>query len=222
MRHFKSTTIALLFLFGVTLEAQEGEKYGFLNIMNAVPEGGVCQITIGGQKIHEDGFKPGDFSGGLVLKTGSQSLEIDFDGLEPVTGSVEIEEGITSSYAIFNQNGVDKTTGERTGRIRITRLQPKTSDGYHLEAMSLSEDIVRIQVSQKPVELKYLKTTEIPGWNGGGLTVAMNANKLGTLAVEEKGNYIILVGKNSKNKEGVFFFRHFDFELPAWFRNPAP
>lgn len=198
--------------------AQENPEFGFLNVIHAIPEGGTCQILINGIKVNEAGFRPGDFTGGLMLKTGSHKIEIDFKDKEPATGEINIETGKTSAYAIFNHVALDPKTKEPENAIRITRLQPASTDGYHLEAVSLSEGIKRIRIADRSFDLKYLKSINIEGWNGSPFTVTHGAEKLGSLAVEEKGTYVILVGRNAENKDGAFFFRHFDFELPEWFR----
>lgn len=211
------TSFLALFLALPTM-AQENPEFGFLNMIHAIPEGGNCQILINGIKVNEAGFKPGDFTGGLMLKTGSHKIEIDFKDKEPATGEIRIETGKTSAYAIFNHVALNPKTKEPENTIRITRLQPASRDGYHLEAVSLSEGISRIRIAERTIELNYLKSVTIDGWNGSPFAVNHGAEKLGSLAVEEKGTYVILVGRNAENKEGAFFFRHFDFELPEWFR----
>lgn len=198
--------------------AQENPEFGFLNVIHAIPEGGTCQILINGIKVNEAGFRPGDFTGGLMLKTGSHKIEIDFKDKEPATGEINIETGKTSAYAIFNHIALDPKTKEPEYTIRITRLQPASPEGYHLEAVSLSEEITSIRIANRSFDLKYLKSIPIKDWNGSPFTVTHGAEKLGSLAVEEKGTYVILVGRNAENKDGAFFFRHFDFELPEWFR----
>jgi hypothetical protein len=212
---------SLLALTSLQLTGQD-KQYGFLNVIHAVPEGGICQISIDGQKINDDGFKPGQFSGGLLLAVGTRDILIEFEDKEPARGKIEIANGVTSSYAIFNHTELDKKTREPGHRVRIIRLQPASSKTYHLEAVSLSEQIQRIQISNKPVQLNFLKSVPIPGWNGGSFAVSHNAEQLGVLAAEERGAYVILVGKNSEDKVGAFFFRHFEYELPAWFRETQP
>lgn len=215
----RTLTAFLALLLAIPALAQEEDpKFGFLNMIHAIPDGGTCQILINGTKINEAGFRPGDFTGGLLLKTGSHKIEIDFKDKEAVTGEISIETGKTSAYAIFNHIAPNPKTKEPESSIRITRLQPASPDGYHLEAVSLSEAITRIRIADRSFEMKYLKSIPIEGWNGSPFSVMHSTEKLGSLAVEEKGTYVILVGRNAENKDGAFFFRHFEFELPEWFR----
>ena len=208
----------LALLFALPAAAQENPEFGFLNMIHAIPEGGNCQILIDGTKVNDAGFRPGDFTGGLLLKTGSHKIEIEFKDKETATGTIQIETGRTSAYAIFNHVALDPKTKEPEHTIRITRLTPASRDGYHLEAVSLSEAITSIRIASRSFDLKYLKSIPIEDWNGGPFSVTRGAETLGSLAVEEKGTYVILVGRNSDNKDGAFFFRHFEFELPEWFR----
>lgn len=222
MKHLLRILIIFSLVLTHGLDAQGEKEYGFLNIIYAIPDGAPCEISIDGAKINEEGFKAGEFTGGLILEVGQRSIEIVREGEETTRGKVTIEQGITSSYAIFNQIDVDKKTDKPVNRVRIIQMKVTDHEGYHLQAVSLCEEIKRIQISSSFVELNFLKPTEIPGWNGGGFSVSTNAKQLGSLAVEESGTYVILVGRNEIGKDGAFFFRHIDFELPAWFQKPKP
>lgn len=217
----RTLTAFLAILLTGPLVAQDQPEFGFLNIIHAIPDGGNCQILINDLTVNEQGFRPGDFTGGLMLKSGSHRLRIDFTGKESAVGTINIETGKTSAYAIYNHAAVNPRTNEIVNTIRITRLEPASSDGYHLEAVALTSEIPRIRISERHFELKHLKSVPIEGWNGSPFAVFNGAEQLGTLAVEEKGSYVILVGRNAENKDGAFFFRHFNFELPTWFQ-PKP
>ena len=104
------TTVFLTLFLAIPASAQEEPKFGFLNMIHAIPEGGICQILINGTNVNDAGFRPGDFTGGLMLKEGSHSIGIEFKDKEPVTGEIIIETGKTSAYAIFNHLAPDPKT----------------------------------------------------------------------------------------------------------------
>ena len=170
----------ILLLLVSPLLAQEGEKNGFINVVNLIPETSGCTVFIHSHDLAPGGLKSGNDSGWFSMENRNITIEIKAEGFEEANGSVELTPGTSQVVAIFVQQNPRKGTEVDPALpvIKIKRFPSFTGSGSHpLKLASTCPSENRFVVAGKSVNLKQFSPYEIQGWNGAGFGIERNGGK---------------------------------------------
>lgn len=220
-----SNAFAILCALTIPIFAQEGEGYGFLNIANLVPGDIPAKISIGGEELVPDGIKGGTYTGWFMVKTGSKSITISLDELDPASGAIQITEGLGNLIAIHLEPDVRRTSEgkEYPPRIRIKSFPSYETKGNGLKFVSLCPGVNRFQLGSLKFEPKQFATVEIPKWNGGGFDIVRNGVSIGSVSgSSEAGAFYLIVGTDGKDGHTSVLVSANNQEVPEYLKNDKP
>lgn len=183
------------------LSAQEGDGYGFLNIVNLIPGESPCKIEIGGKELTREGLKSGLYTGWFMAKNGPKSIKIASGELDPITDEIQLIEGVGNLIVIFLEPDKrrDAKGKPRHPKIRLRSFPTYKTKGYGLRFVSLCPGENRFQLGSLKLQPESFKPMDIPKWNGGGFKVLRNGQSIGNVTgVAESGAFYLFVGTDDK------------------------
>lgn len=210
--------VVLLFAFITAAAAQENPSVGFIRIVNAISPGvGKATFLIDGKNLHKDGYALGQTTGGYGVRTGSKTIKVTKEGLEPGTTKVSLGQGETMTVIVFAEKlpNPDPQAPPKWG-IKLLRLkQQDVERGYGLSLVSVckAEEIsVKLAVVSKGrVENSFAKRLGINkvdlGAMRGEILVKVGDQVLTTVSPDSPGNYVVIFYENVEEKtEALYFF----------------
>jgi hypothetical protein len=216
-------------LFSAGLHAQEeGDGFGFLNIVNLIPGDTPAEVEIGGKKLVPGGMKSGDFTGWFVVPVGSKSLAIAVEkpegeaaAIAKATGEIQVTEGAANVVAMFLQPD-PRTKPDGTPlppRIRIKSFPAYDSRGFGLRFVSMCPEDMRFQIGSLKLDAKPLEPIVIPKWTGAGFEVMHNGKPVGkTAGSTEPGSFYLFTAPGEAGAFITVLTRSDPQVIPPWMK----
>lgn len=202
MKNTVSKYAILFLLFVFPLQAQETEQNGFINVVNLIPPGGHCTVLIDTHDLMPGGLKSGTDSGWFSMPKRNVSIEIESEGAENASGTIELIPGTSQVVAIFLQPNPRKGNSENPAPplIKIKRFPSfDGSAGHSLKLASTCELETRFVIAGKSFSLIQFQPVEIPGWTGSGFKIEREGKKIGAVSdPNDKGSYYLLFGNHGE------------------------
>lgn len=224
--HFK--LLAAFCLFATGLQAQEGDGYGFLNIVNLIPGDIPADVTLDGKKLVPGGMKPADFTGWFVIPAGAKSITISLGKKEDAkpaiakaSGSIEVGEGLSNVIAVFLQPDprVKPDGTPYPPKIRIKSFPAYDSKGFGLQFVSTSATDQRFQIGPLRLESKPLEPIRIGKWSGAGFEIMHEGKAVGkTAGSSEPGSFYLFVGAGEDGGFMTVLTRADPQATPPWMK----
>lgn len=215
-------------LLATGLHAQEGDGFGFLNIVNLIPGVTPADVTIDDKELMPEGMKSGDFTGWFVVPVGGKTISIaleDQDEKKPhirkVSGSIEVSEGLANVVVMFLQPDprVKEDGTAYPPRIHIKSFPAYESRGFGLKLVSLAPTDQRFQIGPLKLDAKPLEELMIPKWSGAGFEIMQNTKAIGkTAGSTEPGSFYLFVGPGEKGGFITVLTRADPQETPPWMK----
>lgn len=220
------------FLLATSLHAQEGDGFGFLNIVNLIPGDTPAAVTIDGKELMPGGMKSGDFTGWFVVPIGAKAISIALEKQEEgkphirkESGSIEVAEGLSTVVAMFLQPDprVKEDGTPYPPKIRIKSFPAYESRGFGLKFVSMEPADGRFQIGPLNLEAKPLEPIAIPKWSGAGFEVMQDGAVIGkTAGSTEPGSFYLFVGPGVNGEHITILTRADPQETPPWMKKKKP
>lgn len=200
-----SNILTALLLAASAVAAQDGPpQVGFVRIVNAVAAGdGKTSILIDGEDIFPKGYDLGQRTGGFGLKSGSHTITIRRNGVEPGSTKVDLQTGETMTLIGFAEKvPAEKKDDPPVWKTRILRLKQSDPErGFRMTLVSVCDkEEVTIQAAiqgKQTVEtatVKRLATTMVDlGRSRGEVLVKAGDEIITTVSPEDPGNYVVVL-----------------------------
>lgn len=219
--------LAFLFL-ALPLAAQEGDGFGFLNIVNLIPGDSPADVTIAGKILSPDGLLAGSDTGWFMVPIGKKSMTIDLEQpeetkvrIEKASGEIELLEGLANVVAIYLQpdKRVKPDGTPFPPKIRIRSFPAYDGKGFALRLVSTCPADNRFQIGPRTFDAKPFDTVEIPGWSGAPFDILRNGKVIGKAAgSSEKGSFYVFVGHDGKDGYVTATTRAGTQQVPPWMK----
>jgi hypothetical protein len=204
MKTISNILTALLLAVSAALAQDGPPQVGFVRIVNAVAAGdGKASILIDGEDIFPKGYELGQRTGGFGLKSGSHTITIRRNGVEPGSTKVDLQAGETMTLIGFAEKvPAEKKDDPPVWKTRILRLKQSDPErGFRMTLVSVcDQDEVTIQAAiqgKQTVEsatVKRLATTMVDlGRSRGEVLVKAGDEIITTVSPEDPGNYVVLL-----------------------------
>ncbi len=227
--------VAVCCLLATGAHGQEGDGYGFMNVVNLIPGDIPAEVTVDGKELLPDGMKSGDFTGWFVIPIGTKSLTIELGkkgyekpAIEKASGNIEVGEGQSNVVAIFLQpdSRVKADGVPYPPKIRIKSFPAFSSSGFGLRFVSTCATDKRFQIGPLRVDAKALQPIEIEKWSGAGFEVMHNGKAIGkTAGSSEPGSFYLFVGEGEGGDFMTVLTRSDAQVTPPWMKKkikPGP
>lgn len=218
MKTISNILTALLLATGAALAQDGPPQVGFVRIVNAVAAGeGKASILIDGENIFPKGYDLGQRTGGFGLKSGSHTITIRRDGVEPGSTKVDLKVGETMTLIGFAEKvPAEKKDDPPVWKTRILRLKQSDPErGFRMTLVSVCDkEEVTIQAAiqgKQTVEsatVKRLATTMVDlGRSRGEVLVKAGDEIITTVSPEDPGNYVVLLYQDAAGAiKAISFF----------------
>lgn len=204
MKTISNILTALLLAASASIAQDGPPQVGFVRIVNAVAAGdGKASILIDGEDIFPKGYDLGQRTGGFGLKSGSHTITIRRNGVEPGSTKVDIKVGETMTLIGFAEKvPAEKKEDPPVWKTRILRLKQSDPErGFRMTLVSVCDkEEVTIQAAiqgKQTVEsatVKRLATTMMDlGRSRGEVLVKAGDEIITTVSPEDPGNYVVLL-----------------------------
>jgi hypothetical protein len=190
----------LLFLATSASGQEEGERNGFINVVNMIPTTPACTVLIDSSDLMPGGLKSGTGSGWFSMSSRSVTLEIEAPGCEAASGSVDLPADSSQVVVIFLEPSTKKDSDGKPlpPAIKIKRFPSlEKSKGYSLALASTCEIETRFTIAKQSHTVPRFGTIPIPGWNGAGFSIAKDGKVIGSVTdPNEKGPYYLFISNS--------------------------
>ena len=208
-----SKVLAALCLFAF-VHAQDGPpQVGFIRLVNAVGPGeGNTHLKVDGEDLYAKGYKLGQRTGGIGLKSGSHKIAVTKDGVETGETSVNVATGETTTLIGFAEKVETEDEEEPfKWQARILKLKQKDAErGYRLTVVSVCaspEVTFRIATeARQSLETKTVKrfntTTVDLGEARGDVEIRLQGAEeaLCGMSFDEPGSYVAVFYDDGEGK----------------------
>ncbi len=218
----------VLCLLATDLHAQEGDGFGFLNIVNLIPGTIPADVAIGGKELIPGGMKSGDFTGWFVVPEGAKTISITLENqdkekphIRKESGNIEVGSGLSNIVAMFLQPDprVKADGTPYPPKIRIKSFPAYESKGYGLKFVSMSPTDQRFQIGPLKLDAKPLDPIEIPKWSGAPFEIMQNGKAIGKAAgSSEAGSFYLFVGTREDGNFITVLTRADPQQTPPWMK----
>ena len=212
-------------LFSSSYASAQGEvpdNMGFVRFMNLVDAGeGNTWLKINGKEIWKPGYRLGQLTGALPYEGGKLKLNISKKGCLAAERELEVEAGKAQTLVSYAEEVFDEE-GESLGwQIKVARLHQHTpQSGLVVTFVSFcKEKAIDLEImeamSQKTFNqtVTKLKSTRLTLVESGRVraTVKCGGKYIGTIKVDEAGNYVAMIyeGDDGKRKLKTFYDPNF-------------
>jgi hypothetical protein len=218
MRTISSILTSLLLAASAVLSQDGPPQVGFVRIVNAVAAGdGKAAILIDGEDIFPKGYDLGQRTGGFGLKSGSHTITIRRNGVEPGSTKVDLKVGETMTLIAFAEKvPAEKKDDPPVWKTRILRLRQSDPErGFRMTLVSVCDKPeVTIQAAiqgKQTVEsatVKRLATTMVDlGRSRGEVLIKSGDQIITTVSPEDPGNYVVLLYQDATGEiKALSFF----------------
>jgi hypothetical protein len=218
---FNSLKITLLLALVPSLVLAEGEsKHGFIRLADSVAPGvGALTMQIDGKSVNDDGYKLGDYTGGIKVPIGSHTIKFTREGTEEGNTKVSVLPNETTILIPFSERVPATDAKPAFWAIRILRLKQRdTEQGLSATFVSVSQNPeLKVEMREpdgkwNSYSVKRLAVTQAPVlYPRGYVPVRCAGVDLEPIPVSTEGNYVMLLydDENGKLKSLNFKDRKF-------------
>ncbi|MCH7227180.1 hypothetical protein [Haloferula sp. A504] len=217
MRTISSLLLVLASL--APLAAQDdGAKYGFIRLVNAVAAGeGKVTLLLDGADLYPSGYQLGDATGGMGVEAGRCKVVVQRDGAKDGTTTIQVEEGKTTTIIPFAELIPATDDEPEHWQIRILRLKQKAeSERRNATFVSVArDDAVPVEMRDpdgtwKKYQVKRFDTTVAPmNYPEGYVPLRMKGRELPSIPVLDIGNYVVVLYNDADGEVQALNFRDF-------------
>ncbi len=203
----------------IPLNADETERYGFLNVVNLIPSTSTCKINLAGKILVSDGLKSSAETGWFMVPIGSQAISINHTDHKKLSSNISIIEGASNLIVIYLQSSERLQSDGKPfpPQIRFASIPAYESKGFALMAVSMIPNTNRFQLARETIELEFLKSADIPKWTGGGFHVQHDGKIIGEVTRgRERASYMLLLGTDHQGKHLTAIVNADVQKLPPW------
>lgn len=212
-------SLLLLLTLGVANGQNEVPKdMGFVRFMNLVDAGeGNTKLKINGKSIWEPGYRLGQRTGALPYRGGTHNWVVTKEGCLTAEREVKVEAGKAQTVVGFAEEVFDDE-GESLGwQIKLASLKQHTpEEGLVVTFVSFCrEDAIDLEISEAMSEKTFKQTVNKRQTSRLKLvekgrvraSVKCNGEYIGTIKVDEIGNYVAMIyeGEDGKRKLKTFY-----------------
>lgn len=203
------------------------QEYGFLQIVNMVPQHPACRIQINDQELLPHGLHAVSGTGWFMIPQGNHRLALSIDGLDRAKGQIEIAPQASVLCVIFLQqiDSTHKTDGTlRPPKLRIKRYPATSSmNARALRILSLCPEEEIFRMGEQSYALKPLQEATVAKWSGVREAVMHRGKVIGiSSGAEEIGHYTLLLASDHRNSMAALLVRTDPQELPPWHQKSQP
>ncbi|MEM8953339.1 MAG: hypothetical protein AAGD22_04225 [Verrucomicrobiota bacterium] len=169
------------------------------------------------RSLYERGYKPGQKTGGMGFLAGDHSFVATNEGFEPVSETMSIEAGKSSTVIVMSSiiRDEDGEVAEKRLLAKVLRNEGKTDD-YLITMFNLSErPSVSIRLGSKSYRMNSGERVKIDGAAEGSFEVAHDDQVLDQFYMEEPGNYVLMIFDEPDGSVNASFFIDHAFEVVA-------
>jgi hypothetical protein len=212
---------SLLFLLSFQFLAAQGEMpkdMGFVRFMNLIDAGkGNAKLKIDGKSIWEPGYKLGQRTGALPYRGGTYKWVITKEGCLTAEREVKIEAGKAQTIVGFGEEVFDEE-GESLGwQIKLASLKQHTPESglvvtfisfCNVEAIDLEiTEAMSGKTFKQSVNRRKTSRLKLVEKGRVRASVTCNGEYIGTIKVDEIGNYVAMIyeGDDGKRKLKTFY-----------------
>jgi hypothetical protein len=213
---------ALLWLLPALVSAKdEGRGVpGFVRLLSSVSVGGgKLSVSIDGEPVREEGYQPGDVTGGIPVYAGVHRIQFKRDGVKPGETSVTVKAGETTILIPFAE--LVPAAGDEPAhwKIRILRLKqhdPETQRTATIVSVSARPEVaLEVRQSRGKWETLHVKRlgfqrTEIRQARGY-LPVRHDGSILSEISVGKSGNHVLVLYDDEKGELRATSFRDYKY-----------
>lgn len=203
----------------LSLYAEETKRFGFLNVVNMIPSGSSCQITLAEKNLVPNGLKSAVETGWFMVPVGSHGVSLDHKDHKKFNSNISVIEGTSNLIVIYLQSGDRMLANGKSvsPQIRIASIPAYESKGFALKAVSFLHGENRFQFARESIELEFAKVTEIPKWTGGGFQIQHQGMHIGEVARgREQASYLLLVSTDHQGNILTNIANADSQTLPSW------
>jgi hypothetical protein len=213
----KITALVAGLLF--SLNAEETERYGFLNVVNMIPSAATCEINLSGKNLVPGGLKAAAETGWFMVPIGSQAISFKHTAHKEFSSNITIVEGASNLIVIYLKSSerLDSDGNPFPPQVRLASIPAYESKGISLKAVSMLPAENHFHFAREAIELEFSKVTEIPKWTGGGFQIQHNGKFIGEVARgREQASYMVLLSTDHQGKHLTTIVNADSQKLPLW------
>lgn len=201
------------------LNADETERYGFINVVNMIPSASTCEITLAGKIVVPDGLKAGAETGWFMAPIGSHPISLKHTDHKTYSSGISMTEGASNLIVIYLKSG-DRLQSDGKPfppQIRFASIPAYESKGFALRAVSMLPETNHFQLARETIDLEFLKVTDVPKWTGGGFQIQHNGKLIGEVTRgSERASYMLLISTDHQGKHLTTIVNAETQKLPPW------
>ncbi len=213
-----SSLLVLVFLSSF-LGAQDVDpaNYGVVRFMNLVDAGrGNLQMVINGKAPKKDGFRLGQRTGPIPFQKGALKLLLTKEGCLPAERRIEITAETAQTIVMYAEEDFDEAGKSLGWQIKTARLQQHTpKKGLVITFVSFcKKDVLDLEIEEGfsgklfKQSVYKLKSTRLQIAESGRVRATVNylGERIGTINVDENGNYIAMIYEDDDGQKKIETF----------------
>ncbi|MBS0659742.1 MAG: hypothetical protein JSR82_15995 [Verrucomicrobia bacterium] len=198
---FSLLLAAGLLLGSLTLRAQAPAQ-GSIRLINVTGLPQPTAFTIDGAKIKKDGFTDGFASGLVGILAGAHTISATYAAGGTVQQTVNVTPSGSVSVFAYSKVAVDPVTKAPTRTLALgVRENQIGVKGKRVYVLNACDKALPLSLNGQVRNVDPLKETGIDGFQGTELAVEVAGKSVGKFAIEEKGNYLIVIYQDAKTSE---------------------
>ncbi len=222
MKTISNVTLVFLTLLSPLLAQKDPEAAptGFIRVVNAVAAGtGPAFVLIDGDDMRPSGYKLGDATGGMGMKTGSHKVVIKREGVKEGSTTVVLDKDQTVTLIPFTEKVPASDQVPAHFEVRILRLKQRQVESERLATFVSVSAIPEIKVDlgsedgkSATVFVKRLAIAETPlKYTQGYAPAKVNGTPIKPIPIGGVGNYVVVLYDDIEGKVQSLYFRDFKF-----------
>ncbi|GHC49523.1 hypothetical protein [Roseibacillus persicicus] len=214
----KRISSLLFFLCLTLLHGQDPQaSSGFVRFMNLVDAGeGNTKLEINGKDIWEPGYRLGQKTGALPYSGGTQKFVVTKEGCLTAEREVKVVKGKSQTIVAFAEEVFDEE-GESLGwQIKLASLQQHTPEqGLVVTFVSFcKDDVLDLTIEERQTDktfkqsVRKRRSERLKLVDSGRVraTVSCGGEVIGSIKVEDQGNYIAMIFDSDEGKRKLITF----------------
>lgn len=175
---------------------------GSIRLLNVTGLPQPTAFTIDGAKIKKDGFNDGFASGMVGILAGAHTITATYAAGGTAQLTVNITANASVSVFAYSKVTLDPVSKATTRTIALgVRDNQVGVKGKRVYVLNVSDKPLPLSLNGQVRNVDPLKETAVDGFQGTELAVEVAGKSVGKFAIEEKGNYLIVVYQDAKTSE---------------------
>jgi hypothetical protein len=197
--------------------------FGFVRLLDAVSVGsGKLDFQIDGKSVREDGYQPGNVTGGIALKPATHQVRFRRDGVKDGETRVTVVANDTTILIPFAEQ-IPASEGEPARwQIRILKLkQQETENKRTASFVSVARDPeLKVEIRQSDSTWQAVQVTRLGiaradiRQSRGYLPVRCKDQKLAAISVAPTGNFVVVLYDDEQGRLRSKNFQDYKYLSP--------